>query len=101
MEKIILGRGKGKTTELIKRSYETNSYIIVKDHNRAREVRAMADKMELNILFPVTVAEYLMTRFRGSHVRHVLIDDAEDVLSYIFNDVTIDAITLTGEDDEQ
>ena len=99
MKKIILGRGKGKTTELIKLSHDTNAYIIVKDHDRAREVRIMAEKMGLYILFPVTVTEYMLTKLRGSHVRHVLIDDADDILEYFFNSVTIDAITMTKEGD--
>ena len=38
MKKIILPRGKGKTTELIKLSADTQKYILVADRNRVREI---------------------------------------------------------------
>ena len=46
-------------------------------------------------MFPVTLQEYKQSKFRGSHVRRVLIDDADAVLEEVFKEVTIDAITMT------
>jgi len=98
MVKIIKGRGEGKTTELIKMSHDTNTYILVANANRVREIADMAREMELSIPFPVTVDEYFSSHgFQGSFIRNILIDDAEDVLKTVFNRLIIDAITLTTE----
>lgn len=51
-------------------------------------------------MFPVTLREYEQSRFRGSYIRHVLIDDADAVLSQVFKEVTIDAITMTEQGNE-
>ena len=101
MKKIILGRGQGKTTELIKLSHETNTYILVANFQRQREVAKMADEMGLSIPYPVTVCDYMRTHFLGSYIKHILIDDADDVLQQIFNCVTIDAITMSPDEEAE
>lgn len=100
MKKIILGHGEGKTQKLIRISHETCTYILVANADRQREIAHMAREMKLDIPFPVTVNDYLHTKFRGSFIKHILIDDAEDVLQRVFYTVEIDAITLTKDDDE-
>ena len=101
MDVIYRGRGKGKSTELIKRSVETNAYIIVSTMQRAHSLKRQAKELGYpEMLFPVTIDEYLQYRFRGSYVRHVLLDDADLILQRIFSDVTIDAISLTDLSDE-
>ena len=95
MDKIILGRGEGKTFELIKRSYETNTYILTLNRKRADILFRQAHESGYNILYPVTVEDYFGTKFRGTFIKHILIDDADDVLQQIFNTVVIDAITMT------
>lgn len=60
----------------------------------------MAQKQGRHILFPVTLREYEQSRFRGSHIRRVLIDDADEVLEQVFKEVTIDAITMTEQESE-
>lgn len=102
MKKIIKKRGEGKTTELIKISHDTNTYILVGDRNRQSEVARMAHEMGLHIPYPVTIEDYLKTHFRGSFIKNILIDDADYVLSHIFYTVTIDAITMTeGEEKDK
>lgn len=101
MKKIILGRGEGKTQKLIKLSFATNTYILVAGRQRQREVFDMARKMGLHILFPVTVEDYMNNQFRESFIKHILIDDAEDVLQRVFYTVEIDAITLTKDEEER
>lgn len=95
MKKIIKPRGKGKTTELIKLSAKTNTYILVRDRKRQRRVAELADSMNINIPYPVTLDDYMRTQFRGSFINHILIDDADDILQRFFNTVVIDAITIT------
>jgi hypothetical protein len=95
MNKIIKGRQQGKTTELIKRSAETGTYILVADRKRVQQVYRQAESMHLNIPYPVTVEEYMQSGFRGSFINSILIDDADDVLSRVFSNVRIDTITMS------
>ena len=95
MKKIIRPRQAGKSSELIRIAEETNAYIIVATRARAVCLADMAQKQGRHILYPVTLREYEQSRFRGSYIRHVLIDDADAVLEQVFKEVTIDAITIT------
>lgn len=95
MKKIIRPRRAGKSSELIRIAEETNAYIIVATRARAVCLADMAQKQGRHILYPVTLREYEQSRFRGSYIRHVLIDDADAVLEQVFKEVTIDAITMT------
>lgn len=95
MKVIAKPRRGGKTSELIKLSAETNTYILVANKQRQKEIVRLADLMNINILYPVTVDDYMKTQFRGSFIKNILIDDAEDVLRAFLYTVTIDAITVT------
>ena len=95
MKKIIRPRQAGKSTELIRMSEETGAYIIVPNRQRAFALSQLARETGHQIPFPVTFLEYEQSRFRGSFVRHVLIDDADNLLEQIFKEVTIDAITMS------
>ena len=95
MNKIIKGRRQGKTTELIKRSAETRTYILVANRQRVEQVFEQAQSMGLNIPYPVTVEEYMRSGFRGSFINSILIDDADDVLSQVFSNVRIETITMS------
>ena len=98
MQVIYKPRGTGKSTDLIKLSVETNSYILVKDRKRALDLSKMASDLGYpQMLFPITLTEYMANKMKGSHVKTILIDDADDILQAIFNTVTIQAITLTKE----
>lgn len=101
MNIIYKNRGKGKTTELIKISAEKYLYILVADKNRQREVFNLARDLNLNIPFPITVEDYFRSdKLRGSFIKTILIDDADDILQQIFNTVIIDTITITKETEE-
>ncbi len=95
MKKIIKPRQAGKSTELIRMSEESGAYIIVSSRARANFLFQLAHETGHKIPFPVTYREYEQSRFRGSFVRHILIDDADDLLQMLFKEVTIDAITMT------
>lgn len=98
MKVIMLERGKGKTTELVKISAETQTYILTATKQNVEHICQIADDLGLNIPYPITVNEYLNGKLRGSFIKNILIDNADCVLQSIFNTVQIDAITLTGED---
>ena len=99
MKKIIKGRGEGKTKELIQLSHDTNTYILVANRSRQRELFWFAHELGIDIHNPVTVEDYMRTQFRGSFIKHILIDDADDVLKTIFNNLTIDAITMRKDEE--
>lgn len=95
MHKIIRKRGAGKTTDLIRKSAETGTYILCANRKRALHIQKMADHLGLKIPFPVTVQEYFMSDgFLNSYIKSVYIDDADDVLQTVFNKVDIEIITM-------
>lgn len=101
MERIIRGRQNGKTTELIKRSAESGIYILTVNRARARIIANQAHDMGYDIPYPVSVSDYMRSNgFRGSFIKKIYIDDADDVLKSIFNTVIIEAITMTKEEEE-
>lgn len=98
MKVILKGRGEGKTTELIKMSVETNTYILVLDKERQHEVARMAKDLGYeNMPFPVTLDEHFSAhRSAGMYNRRFLIDDADDILHHLIgDDIPILAITMT------
>ena len=94
-------RREGKTTELVKMSAETQTYILTLNRIRVEEIVKTANKLGLLIPYPITLEEYYSTKFRGSYIREILIDDADDILREIFNVVKINAITMTKEDEDE
>ena len=102
MQIILGGRRSGKTAELIKRSAESGTYILVSDHARASQIADQARVMGYDILFPVTMDEYYRSYgFAGSSIRRdgVYIDDVEDVLRRIFSEIEIKAFACTIDQD--
>lgn len=102
MDIIIGKRGYGKTTELIRRSADENIYILTTTRQRASHIYEMAREMGLNIPYPVTMDEYLRgDKFRGSSIRRdgLLIDDADDVLQFIFAGIPIKEVTISDHDE--
>lgn len=97
MKKIIKPRASGKTTELIKMAEATNSYIVTFDRQRADYIFRFAEELGYKILYPVAFADALHSKFRGSFVRNILIDDADAILAGLFPGMTVDAITMTEE----
>lgn len=83
MKIIKTNRGQGKTTELIKISNREWKYIVCLDRDRVGNIVNMANKMGLDIPFPLTVRE-LPLKY-GQRIDSVLIDDVEDVLQSLIN----------------
>ena len=97
MKKIILPRGKGKTTELIKMAHEDHLYILTTTMERAGYIYREALEMDLEITFPIHWADFEKGRLNGSIIKDILIDDADDLLRVIFRGLNIKAITMTEE----
>lgn len=80
--KIIAGdRATGRTTELIKIAIERNAYILVCNRARALCIRQLSVKMGLpQLLFPITLHEFLTQSYNTGFVHDLLIDDADELL---------------------
>lgn len=96
LEKLIFGdRHSGKTTELIKESARTGAYIVVSRMNEAHYVFRFAKELGLNIPFPLTVTD-IISEPSSSYIfqKGILIDDLEEIISRLFNHITIHAATV-------
>ena len=81
MKIIRADRGQGKTTKLVKMSNREWKYIVCKDTQRVDVIVDVANKLGLDIPYPITIRELPISR--GSYIESVLIDDIEDILPYI------------------
>lgn len=96
---IIKDRAAGKTTQLLYTS-ETTGYPIVTWSEESKKL--LLDKAkELNLIIPepMTVQNWDL-KHRGRNIEHVLIDDAERVISEALNqyfNCDVIAVTLTDQ----
>lgn len=96
IEKLIFGdRQSGKTTELIKESARTGAYIVVSCRDEAHNVFRSAKELGLDILFPLTVTD-IISEYPSSYIlqKGILIDNLEEIISRLFNYITINAATV-------
>ena len=94
MEKIILERGEGKTTELIKKSAEAGHYIVCFSIDEASRISAEARSMDLEIPLPITYREFIEGRYSSRNIKGFLIDNADLLIEFI-SQVPVTAITMT------
>lgn len=98
-EYIIGERQSGKTTELIKRSAETGSYILVATKNMASIVSTQAKMDGYNIPYPITIDDMLACNISSTvRSKGVLIDELDMVLSGLCDGIPIRAVTITKGD---
>ena len=104
MTKLICRkRGRGKTLKLIQECYyrnlkdgKTNTCILVADLHRALWLNDFAKKKKYNIPFPLTVWDIIgRDALRGTTIRHILVDDVEDVLVAMISRAGVDIPTIT------
>jgi len=98
MKVIALPRRGGKTTELIKlAAAKEGVYIVCSSHRDCVQIAEQAERMGLNILFPITFAEFLGGHYRSINIKAFLIDNVDLFLQGLTS-VHIAAVTIT--DDE-
>lgn len=99
---IIRPKKSGKTTELLKKSAETHTYILVKNQKKARQLFNQARQMGYAIPYPVTLDEYRDSKFVGSCIRRdgIYIDDLDELLKDLLPGIRIKAATLTCKDED-
>lgn len=87
-------RGIGKTTTLIKKSNINQYPIICLDIGRAKNIKIMAQK--LNIIIPEPILVSQLPIGVNENIEKVLIDDIDDVLFKLINrDVSEATTTFT------
>lgn len=100
MKQIIRGRVTGKTTEAIKLSAETGSYIVVANRDQVDIIAKTAKELGISIPYPMTAEE--VTRLNGSLRRinrnGVIVDEALYVLQKLLK-VKVDAVTISTNED--
>ena len=89
--KIICGkRGKGKTSELIKLCYKSNlipnnlTYILCPTRGDCVYISKMARDLNLNIPFPVSINEFMQSKWAGTFIKNFLVDDIDRCLFELF-----------------
>jgi hypothetical protein len=82
---IDIGRGRGKTYQLIARAAENSAYIICKDRAEAERIFQSALDRGLNINFPLTFSEFINKEYYGKGIKEFMIDDVDMLLAYLSN----------------
>lgn len=103
MSKLIYRkRGRGKTLKLIQECFYANrreggnyTYILTSTKENAKRIFDMARKKKYDIPLPLSVCDVKGTGLRGTFIRHLLIDDIEDVLGMLFAERRIDIPLIT------
>lgn len=97
MKIISRARGCGKTSALIRLSYETNKPILCVDNFRRKIILDLAFKLGYEIPKPITCLE-IFNRSDGKRIDNnpVLIDDGENVLSCLIRR-QVDFMTTSSE----
>jgi hypothetical protein len=93
MQKIILSRGKGKTSTLIEMSAKTGYYMIVRTHTEANRVQESAKRLGFDIPLPITYWDFIKKNYYGSGIKGFLLDNLDEFLSYM-TDKPILAVTM-------
>lgn len=96
------GRQNGKTAKLISYAEKYGYAILVRDRQAAEYIENTAHKMGARIRQPITLADLKRSKLRGSFVRGILIDNAEQVLQEMLFDYTdgrgmLEGLTITTE----
>lgn len=97
MKILSMDRGLGKTRKLIEMAHNKDAYIVCLNRQRVKCVYKMANNLGKNILFPLTLDEYISRKAVGMHHFEFLLDDADDMVytlirKYLFSE-NVTAIT--------
>lgn len=93
---IVGGRNSGKTTKCIRLAAEHNAYIVCRTHQEASRIAAYATKLDLHIPFPLSYDEFIQGQFCGKGINGFVIDNVDDLVSYLSRGVEIVAMSIYG-----
>lgn len=95
MEKIILNKGEGKTSNLIELASKNDWTIICKDSKAIRRIVDQCIHWNIDIRLPITYNEFINKDYYGRGIKGFLFDNVDDFIQYMSDTVEIKAITLT------
>ena len=83
MRIIQLGRGAGKTYQLVTKAAENGGYIVCRDRVAAEMIFQQAMDRGLDIKFPITFQEFANDEYYSKGIKEFMIDDVDQLLEYI------------------
>jgi len=102
MNIICRGRCEGKTTDLIKLAHNDGGVIICLSRDEAHRISVEAEKMKMDISYPITFNEFIEGRFYKPGIKSFYIDNAELLIQKMARNIPVKAITMSlgdGKDD--
>lgn len=99
MKIIYKPRGGGKTAQLLYSSDTTRIPILVATAAQKGFLIEEAQRLELNIPQPLSVADIINGNQRGSRIESCYVDNAEMVLMSLIN-MNVAALTLSDEEEK-
>lgn len=84
MKVIYKEAGKGRTTELVRMSSKNWTYIVVPTPDQVRNIVDIAHQEGLDIPYPLTLNEVINNKLKGSSIKEVLIDNADQFVREYF-----------------
>ena len=100
MNIICRGRCEGKTTELIKLAHNDGGVIVCLSQDEAYRISIEAEKMKMDISYPITFNEFIEGRFYKPGIESFYIDNAELLIQKMARGVPVKAITMSPGDDK-
>ncbi len=97
MKVIARPVSQGKTGEAIRLAAEGFLTIVCANRRRVQDVAAYAGRMGLDIPFPLTFKEFKKDQFCHKSIKGFVIDDADQLLMILCKGVSLDAITVTAD----
>jgi hypothetical protein len=95
MNIIIKPKGGGKTTEAIRLSAKHWYYIVCLSRNEAYRISKEAQKLDLDIPFPLSFEDLVLGRF-SSNIDGFIIDNVDMLLQQLARGVKVDTLTFTS-----
>jgi hypothetical protein len=95
MNIICRGRCEGKTTELIKLAHDDGGTIVCLSQDEAYRISVTAEKMKMNISYPITFNEFIGGRFYKPGIKSFYIDNAELLIQKMARNIPVKAITMS------
>lgn len=94
---IVGDRGSGKTRRCIELAHEHNAHIVCLNSIRAKYIVDKAILMNCKIPFPITYDAFIESQFRTHcNITGFIIDDIDDLVSYMARNVKIVAMSIYG-----
>ena len=93
----VLPRQGGKTTEMIRLAADEFLYIVCPDLRQVRHIAAEAERLGLDIPFPLTWHEFAANQWYGKGIKGFVIDNLDICVQSIAHGLPIRAVTLTGD----